>query len=82
MIEWLQTWPDWLQGVWFVYITFHDLLQWIVVAIFGLTVWGQRREKQKLEMLIEHIHTELHTHIEEDSSFHSDLGQAGMTKGE
>ncbi len=82
MIEWIQSWPEWLQRIWFAYITFHDLVQWAFIALFGLTAWGQRREKKKLEDLIEHIHAELHSHIDEDSSFHQDLGQSGMTKGE
>ena len=81
MIEWIQTWPEWLQGLWFAYITFHDFIQWGIIALVGLTAWGQRREKKRLEALIEHIHEELHTHIEEDASLHEVLGQAGMTKG-
>jgi len=82
MIEWIQSWPEWLQGVWFVYVTLHDFFQWGLIALFGITAWGQRREKKKLEVLVEHIHNELHAHIEEDSAFHQDLGQSGMTKGE
>lgn len=82
MIEWVQTWPDWLQAAWFFYVTFHDIIQWGVIALFGLTAWGQRREKKKLEALIEHIHEELHAHIEQDATFHENLGQPGMKKGE
>jgi hypothetical protein len=82
MLEWVQTWPDWLQTVWFAYVTFHDLIQWAVIVLFGLTAWGQRHKKRQLEELIEHIHEELHKHIREDSSFHEDLGQSGMTRGE
>lgn len=82
LLEWVQTWPDWLQAIWFVYVTFHDLIQWGVIILFGLTAWGQRRKKKQLEDLIEHIHEELHQHIAEDSSFHEDLGQVGMSKGE
>ncbi len=82
MLEWMNSWPDWLQGIWFAYVTFHDLVQWVALAAFGYTVWGQRQKKKAMEELIEHIHNELHTHIAEDSSFHEDLGQAGMTRGE
>ncbi len=82
MIEWIQSWPDWFQTTWFIYVTFHDFVQWGIIALIGLTAWGERRKKQKLEELIEHIHCELHTHIQEDASFHEDLGQSGMTKGE
>ncbi len=81
MIEWIQTWPDWLQSFWFVYITFHDFVQWGIIALVGLTAWGQRREKKRLEALVEHIHEELHAHIKEDASLHELLGQSGMTKG-
>jgi len=81
ILEWVQTWPDWLQGLWFAYITFHDVIQWIIIILFGLTTWGERRKKKKLEDLIDHIHKELHNHIEEDSSLHKILGQPGMTKG-
>ncbi len=81
MLEWLQSWPAWLQGLWFIYITFHDPVQWAVMAFLAHTAWGQRQKKKEAEALVEHIHRELHQHIEEDSSFHRDLGQAGMTKG-
>lgn len=81
MLEWVNSWPDWIQGLWFTYVTFHDLIQWAIIALFGYTTWGQRRKKREMEDLIEHIHEELHQHIAEDSSFHEDLGQKGMTKG-
>lgn len=81
MLEWVNSWPDWLQGVWFTYITFHDFIQWGIMAVLAHTAWGQRKKKRELEDLIEHIHEELHRHIDEDSSFHEDLGQGGMTKG-
>ena len=68
--------------MWFVYITFHDIIQWIFIFAVGLTAWGQRRKKKEVDKLLEHIHDELHKHIEEDSSFHKDLGQLGMTQGE
>lgn len=81
MIEWMSTWPDWLQGLWLSYVTFHDLIQWAIIFVFAKTVWGQRKKKKELEDLIEHIHEELHLHIEEDASRHDALGQGGMTKG-
>ena len=81
MLEWVSSWPDWLQGVWFTYITFHDFVQWGIMALLAHTAWGERRRKKESEQLIEHIHEELHKHIEEDSSLHADLGQSGMTKG-
>jgi len=81
MLEWVSSWPDWLQGLWFTYITFHDFIQWGVMLILAHTAWGQRKKKRELEELIEHIHEELHHHIDEDSSFHESLGQGGMTRG-
>ena len=81
MIEWIQTWPDWLQGLWLSYVTFHDLIQWAIIAIIAKTAWGQRQKKKELEELIDHIHEELHHHIEEDAARHDALGQGGMTKG-
>jgi len=81
MIEWIQTWPDWLQGLWLSYVTFHDFIQWAIIAIIAKTAWGQRQKKKELEELIDHIHEELHHHIEEDAARHAALGQGGMTKG-
>ena len=81
MLEWVTSWPDWLQGLWFTYITFHDFVQWGIMALLARTAWGERRKKKALEEIIEHVHRELHQHITEDSSFHEDLGQGGMTKG-
>jgi len=88
MLDWVQQWPDWLQAVWFFYITFHDLVQWGVLALIGMTVWGKRKRQQKhqatveaLAVEIKHIHDEVHKHIEEDSSFHENLGQRGMSRG-
>ncbi len=51
------------------------------MALLAHTAWGERRKKRELEEIIEHIHEELHRHIAEDSAFHKDLGQDGMTKG-
>lgn len=81
MLEWVSSWPDWLQSIWFAYVTFHDFIQWGVIGLFGLTAWGQRREKKRIEDLTRHIHEELHIHIEEDIKFHTTLGQEGMSKG-
>ncbi len=80
-IHWLMREGSWQHSTWFVYVTFHDLFQWGIIGLFGLTAWGERRKKKQLEKLIEHIHEELHTHIEEDSSLHRVLGQTEMTKG-
>ena len=80
MLEWILQYPV-LSEVWFAYVTFHDLIQWAIMIVLAHTTWGQRKKKKQLEELIEHIHEELHTHIAEDSSFHEDLGQSGMTKG-
>ena len=82
MLEWVNSWPEWAQGIWFFYVTFHDFIQWAALLAVSYTAWGKRQENKKLEALLEHVHAELHQHIEEDSSFHRDLGQRGMTKGE
>ena len=81
ILEWVQTWPDWLQGVWFGYVTLHDFIQWGIMAVLARTAWGERKKKKELEELLEHIHEELHNHIKEDASLHLVLGQAGMTEG-
>lgn len=81
MPEWFQSLPDWAQYSWFIYVTFHDIIQWIIIAIFGLTAWGQRRQKRQMEKMVDHIHDELHRHIREDANFHAELGQKGMTEG-
>jgi len=89
MFEWIQNWPDWLQGVWFAYVTFHDLIQWAIMVIIGWTAWGQRKHKQELQLLVnklkeelEHVHIEVHNHLEEDASLHESLGQSGISRGE
>ena len=81
MVEWIEAWPGWLQGLWFTYITFHDLIQWVIMGVLAHTAWGERKKKKQTEELLEHIHKELHTHITEDALFHEDLGQRGMTQG-
>lgn len=82
VLEWIGNWPEWLQGLWFVYITFHDVIQWVIMGLIGLTAWDQRRKKRAEEKLVEHIHQELHDHMIEDAAFHADLGQRGMAEGE
>jgi hypothetical protein len=67
--------------LWLSYVTLHDFVQWAIIAIVAKTAWGQRKKKKELEELIDHIHEELHHHIDEDASRHDDLGQSGMTKG-
>ncbi len=81
MLEWISSWPDWLQGIWFTYITFHDFLQWTVMLFLARTAWGQRKKKKELEKILDHVHTELHEHIAQDAKFHEDLGQTGMSRG-
>jgi len=81
LMHWLMQEGSWQHSAWFLYVTFHDLIQWGIIVLFGLTAWGERRKKRQLEILVEHIHKELHTHIEEDASMHEVLGQSGMTKG-
>lgn len=81
-----------LGWLWFLWVTFHDPVQWTVMAILGLTVWGQRRrakeqEAQKIKITeavreeVAHIHQELHHHILEDKGLHESLGQTGMSEG-
>ena len=89
MLDWILNHP-FLGELWFLYITFHDPFQWVVMTIIGYTAWGQRKQKRERDILIEelraelaHVHQEVHAHIEEDSALHEDLGQKGkMTPGE
>lgn len=89
-MQWLMTEGTWQHTVWFLYVTAHDLIMWIVMSIIGLTAWGQRRHKKELQELVvelreelEHVHEEIHTHMEEDAALHEDLGQSGrMSRGE
>lgn len=88
MFEWLISHPD-LSNLWFIYITFHDPVQWILMFFIGWTAWGQRRKKQeehnlalRIETELNHIHQELHKHMQEDSELHAHLGQGGMFRGE
>ena len=82
-----------LGWLWLIWVTFHDLVQWTIMAVLGLTVWGQRRktreEAQRRATITEavreevaHIHEELHQHILEDIELHEELGQdRGMSEG-
>ncbi len=81
MIEWIQTWPGWLQAFWLGYVTLHDFIQWGVMAVLAHTAWGERKKKRAVEDLLEHIHEELHDHMQEDALFHDSLGQGGIPKG-
>jgi len=49
MLEWVANWPEWAQSFWFMYVTFHDLVQWAVLFVIGLTAYGQRQKKKDLE---------------------------------
>ena len=80
MLEWVNSWPDWLQGIWFAYITFHDFIQWGIMLLLARTAWGQQKKKRESEKLLKHIHKELHEHIIEDALFHKDLGQGSMSE--
>lgn len=72
MFDYFQQLPGWLQDLWFAYVTFHDLIQWIIMAIIGLTAYGERKHKKELQLLIaelreelEHVHDEIHIHLGE-----------------
>ena len=65
-MEWIHTWPDWLQNFWFAYVTFHDLVQWAVMLFLARTAWGTRKKKRELEEILIHVHEELHHHVLED----------------
>lgn len=89
-MKWLMSEGSWQHSLWFAYVTFHDLIQWSIMTIIGLTAWGQRKHKREQQELIKelrdeltHVHDEVHTHMEEDAALHADLGQSGrMSKGE
>lgn len=81
MPDWVNELPEWLKNSWLIYVTAHDWVQWCIMAILARTAWGERQKKKESEELVAHIHEELHRHIDEDSSFHEDLGQRSMTKG-
>lgn len=88
MLDWILAHPV-LSEVWFVYVTFHDLVQWALMLAIGYTAWGQRRKAQEkhelalaLKVELDHVHEELHNHMEEDAQLHAHLGQGGMRRGE
>lgn len=89
-MQWLMIEGSWQHSLWFVYVTFHDLIQWCIMGIIGLTAYGQRRHKKALQELVDelckelnHVHEEVHNHIKEDLALHEALGQEGkMSKGE
>lgn len=87
-MSWLMSEGTWQHSLWFAYVTFHDLIQWGIVSILGLTAWGQRKHKEKLQDFIvelkeelEHVHNEIHNHIDEDAALHAALGQEGRMSG-
>lgn len=88
-MKWLMIEGSWQHSLWFVYVTFHDLIQWAIMGIIGLTAYGQRKHKRELQDLVtelraelEHVHCEIHNHMEEDAALHADLGQHGrMSQG-
>jgi len=72
MFEYFNQLPTWVQSFWFAYVTFHDLIQWAIMGIIGLTAYGERKHKKELQSLItklkeelEHVHDEIHTHLGE-----------------
>ena len=73
----------WVGSAWFIWVTFHDLVQWAVMALLGFTVLRQRRVmKDMVRKEVAHIHEELHKHIEEDIELHDELGQPqGLSEG-
>lgn len=88
MLEWILNHPV-LGEVWFLYITFHDPFQWLVMTLVGWTAWGQRKKRKEWEDLVHemreelsHVHQEIHDHMEEDARLHADLGQYEMRRGE
>ena len=74
----------WASYAWFVWVTFHDLVQWTVMGFLGFTVLRQRRTmKDMVREEVAHIHQELHIHIEEDTELHGRLGQCkGLSEGQ
>ena len=72
MFEYFEQLPTWVQNFWFAYVTFHDLLQWGIMGIIGLTAYGQRKHKKELlsrvdelRKELEHVHDEIHIHLGE-----------------
>lgn len=81
-MKWLMAEGSWQHSLWFAYVTFHDLIQWMIMTIIGLTAYGQRKHKKELQELVlelveelTHVCEEFHSHMEEDAALHADLGQ-------
>lgn len=74
----------WVGSVWFIWVTFHDVVQWAIMGFLGVTVLRQRRVmKDMVREEVQHIHEELHKHIEEDIELHGELGQSqGLSEGQ
>jgi hypothetical protein len=71
-MKWLMTEGSVQHSLWFLYVTFHDLIQWVIMGIIGLTAYGERKHKKELNVLItelreelEHVHDEIHIHLGE-----------------
>ena len=72
IMTWLMIKGSVQHGVWFAYVTFHDLIQWGVMGVIGLTAYGERKRKKELQSLVielekelDHIHDEIHIHLGE-----------------
>lgn len=72
MIEWLAVHPNW-EFLWFIYVTFHDPIQWLAMAALGASAWGQRSRRQRLERLVTALRAELEDHKESDLVVHSQI---------
>ncbi len=73
----------WVGYAWFIWVTFHDPVQWAVMAFLGITVLRQRRTmRDMVREEVNHIHEELHNHMQEDIELHNELGQpSGLSEG-
>lgn len=72
LMKWLMVEGSLQHSIWFIYVTFHDLIQWGIMGIIGLTAYGQRKHKKELQQLVaelrdelEHVHDEIHIHLGE-----------------
>lgn len=84
-MSWLMQPGSWQHTLWFFYVTFHDLAQWFIMGLIGLTAYGQRKHKKELQELVDvlykelnHVHDEVHEHIKQDFLLHKELGQDSM----
>jgi hypothetical protein len=71
-MTWLMIKGSTQHSLWFAYVTFHDLIQWGIMGIIGLTAYGQRKHKKELQSLVNelkkelaHVHDEIHVHLGE-----------------